>query len=123
MINSNYKVNMQIDRAKLYSLLIKKKIKSSFEPCIRACVIIKYTPDSFNDEGKEISIFVFQKGNIIITGARTKPHILAAYKYINNILVTHYEEVNKKDEKEEEDLIMQLYDNIVAENNINTFTL
>lgn len=123
MINSNYKVNMQIDRAKLYSLLIKKKIKSSFEPCIRACVIIKYTPDTFNDEGKEISIFVFQKGNIIITGARTKPHILAAYKYINNILVTHYEEVNKKDEKEEEDLILKLYDNIVAENNINSFTL
>jgi TATA-box binding protein (TBP) (component of TFIID and TFIIIB) len=120
MINSNYKVNMQIDRAKLYSLLIKKKIKSSFEPCIRACVIIKYTPDTYNDEGKEISIFVFQKGNIIITGARTRPHILAAYKYINNILVTHYEEVNKKDEKEEEDLILQLYDNIVAENNINS---
>lgn len=120
MINSNYKVNMQIDRAKLYSLLIKKKIKSSFEPCIRACVIIKYTPDTFNDEGKEISIFVFQKGNIIITGARTRPHILAAYKYINNILVTHYEEVNKKDEKEEEDLILQLYDNIVAENNISS---
>lgn len=124
MINSNYKVNMQIDRAKLYSLLIKKKIKSSFEPCIRACVIIKYTPETYNDEGKEISIFVFQKGNIIITGARTKPHILAAYKYINNILVTHYDEVNKKDEKEEEDLILQLYDNIVAENNItSTFTL
>jgi TATA-box binding protein (TBP) (component of TFIID and TFIIIB) len=120
MINSNYKVNMQIDRAKLYSLLIKKKIKSSFEPCIRACVIIKYTPELLNDEGKEISIFVFQKGNIIITGARTRPHILAAYKYINNILVTHYEEINKKDEKEEEDLILQLYDNIVAENNINS---
>jgi TATA-box binding protein (TBP) (component of TFIID and TFIIIB) len=124
MINSNYKVNMQIDRAKLYSLLLKKKIKSSFEPCIRACVIIKYTPEQLNDEGKEISIFVFQKGNIIITGARTKPHILAAYKYINNILVTHYEEINKKDEKEEEDLILQLYDNIVAENNINaSYTL
>ena len=44
MINSNSQVNMNIDRDKLYSLLNKKKIKCSYEPCIRACVIIKYTP-------------------------------------------------------------------------------
>jgi hypothetical protein len=44
MINSNYQVNMNIDREKLYSLLNKKKIKSSYEPCIRACVIVKFTP-------------------------------------------------------------------------------
>jgi len=114
MINSNYKVNMQIDRTKLYNLLLKKKIKASFEPCIRACVIIKYTPLENNDEEKEISIFVFQKGNIIITGARTKNHILSASKYINNILLTHHNEISKKDEKEEEELIMKLH-NIVLE--------
>jgi TATA-box binding protein (TBP) (component of TFIID and TFIIIB) len=120
MINSNYKVNMQIDRAKLFSLLLKKKIKSSFEPCIRACVIIKYTPIVDNDELKEISIFVFQKGNIIITGARRKSHIMAAYKYINNILITHSEEISKKDEKDEEDLILDLYNDILkdAENGL-----
>jgi len=122
MINSNYKVNMQIDRSKFFSLLLKKKIKSSFEPCIRACVIIKYTPDVDNDELKEISIFVFQKGNIIITGARRRSHILAAYKYINNILVTHSEEISKKDEKDEEDLILDLYNDILkdAENGLIT---
>lgn len=120
MINSNYKVNMQIDRAKLFSLLLKKKIKSSFEPCIRACVIIKYTPAIDNQESKEISIFVFQKGNIIITGARRKSHIMAAYKYINNILITHSEEISKKDEKDEEDLILDLYNDILkdAENGL-----
>jgi TATA-box binding protein (TBP) (component of TFIID and TFIIIB) len=115
MINSNYKVNMQIDRAKLFSLLLKKKIKSSFEPCIRACVIIKYTPEIDNDELKEISIFVFQKGNIIITGARRKSHIMASYKYINNILVTHSEEISKKEEKDEEDLILDLYNDILKD--------
>ena len=116
MINSNYKVNMQIDRTKLYNLLIKKKIKSSFEPCIRACVIIKYTPIENNDEEKEISVFVFQKGNIIITGARTKNHILAASKYINNILLTHVDEISKKDEKEEEELILKLHSAVLKEN-------
>jgi len=115
MINSNYKVNMQIDRSNLYELLLKKKIKSSFEPCIRACVIIKYTPVENNIEEKEVSIFVFQKGNIIITGARTKNHIISACKYINNILLVHYDEINKKDEKEEEDLILKLHKCVMKE--------
>ena len=118
MINSNYKVNMQIDRTKLYNLLVKKKIKSSFEPCIRACVIIKYTPVENNEEEKEISVFVFQKGNIIITGARTKNHILSASKYINNILLTHIDEISKKDEKEEEDLILKLHSAVLKENSM-----
>ena len=116
MINSNYKVNMQIDRSKLYNLLMKKKIKSSYEPCIRACVIIKYTPLENNDEEKEISVFVFQKGNIIITGARTKNHILAASNYINNILYTHHNDISKKDEKEEETLIFKLHNIVIKEN-------
>jgi TATA-box binding protein (TBP) (component of TFIID and TFIIIB) len=115
MINSNYKVNMQIDRSKLFSLLLKKKIKSSFEPCIRACVIIKYIPIVDNDDLKEISIFVFQKGNIIITGARRKSHILVAYKYINNILISHSEEISKIDEKDEENLILDLYNDILKD--------
>lgn len=117
MINSNYKVNMQIDRSKLFNLLIKKKIKSSFEPCIRACVIVKYTPDIDNTEQKEISIFIFQKGNIIITGSRRRTHILSAYKYINNILITHSEEISKNDEKDDENLILNLYNNILSDVN------
>jgi len=118
MINSNYKVNMQIDRAKLYNLLLKKKIKCSFEPCIRACVIIKFSPNvNINPEGKEISIFVFQKGNIIITGARKREHILDAYKYMNNILVTHTDEICKKDEKIEEDTILNIYNDILVDIN------
>jgi TATA-box binding protein (TBP) (component of TFIID and TFIIIB) len=115
MINSNYKVNMQIDRAKLFSLLLKKKIKSSFEPCIRACVIIKQTPEVDNSDEKEISIFVFQKGNIIITGARSKSHILSAYKYMNNILVTHSDDISKNDEKDDEELILDMYNDILKD--------
>ena len=117
MINSNYKVNMQIDRAKLYSLLIKKKIKSSFEPCIRACVIIKYTPTLDNIENKEISIFIFQKGNIIITGSRSKSHILSTYNYINDILIKHRDEITKNNNDNETE-ILNLYSNIMNEVNI-----
>jgi len=118
MINSNYQVSMQIDRDKLYNLLIKKKIKSSYEPCIRACVIIKYIPTVDNLEHKEVSVFIFQKGNIIITGARSQSHILSAYNYMNEIILTHKDEIIKKDEKEEEELILDIYQDILKEINI-----
>ncbi len=118
MINSNYQVAMQLDRDKLYNLLLKKKIKSSYEPCIRACVIIKYVPAKENLEQKEVSVFVFQKGNIIITGARSQSHIISAYNYMNDILLTHKDEIIKKDEKEEEELILDLYKDIMKEVNI-----
>lgn len=118
MINSNYKINMMIDRDKLYSLLLKKKIRSSYEPCSRACVIIKYVPDVDNVDMKDVSIFIFQLGNIIITGAKSGSHIISSYNYINNILSTHYEDILKKDEKKDENLILNLYDNIMDEVNI-----
>jgi len=115
MINSNYKVNMQIDRDKLYNLLLKKKIKSSYEPCIRACVIIKYTPIKENPAQKEVSIFIFKKGNIIITGARSRSQIISAYDYMNDILLTHTDDIIKKDEQEEEDLILDIYKDIMKD--------
>ena len=118
MINSNYKVSMQLDRDKLYNLLLKKKVKSSYEPCIRACVIIKYVPLVENIEQKEVSIFVFQKGNIIITGARSQSHIISSYNYMNEILLTHKDEIIKKDEKEEEELILDIYKDILKEINV-----
>ena len=100
MINSNYRVNLQIDRSKFYNLLLKKKISASYEKCIRACVIIKYCPKEENPMEKEISIFVFQKGNIIITGAKSRKHISSAYQYLNKIILEHVEEISKKNEKE-----------------------
>ena len=122
MINSNYKVNMNIDRDKLYSLLIKKKIKCSYEPCIRACVIIKYTPIEDNLDQKVVSIFIFQKGNIIITGSRSKNHIISSYEYINNILKTHFDEITNKN-SEEDNEILKIYSNIMDDVKIGVIKL
>jgi TATA-box binding protein (TBP) (component of TFIID and TFIIIB) len=97
MINSNYKIDLVINREKFYNLLVKKKIKASYEPSIRACVIVKYCPKVDNDAEKEISIFIFEKGNIIITGAKTQGHILTSFNYINNIIVEHCSEIKKTD--------------------------
>ena len=64
MINSNYMVNLMIDRSKLYSLLLMKKIKTSYEKCVRACVNIKYVPPIHNEEEQDVSVFIFEKGEI-----------------------------------------------------------
>ena len=116
MINSNYKVNMMIDRNKLFNLLLRKKIKASYEKCIRACVIIKYIPSNDNIEEKEVSIFVFEKGNIIITGARNYSHIIDSYNYVNGILIEHVDDIIKIDDDIEGKLILKLYEDIFKEN-------
>jgi len=116
MINSNYQVNMMIDRNKLFNLLLQKKIKASYEKCIRACVIIKYVPLNDNTEEKEVSIFIFEKGNIIITGARNYHHIVDSYNYVNNILLEHADDIIKKDDIFEGTLLLKLYDEIFKEN-------
>jgi TATA-box binding protein (TBP) (component of TFIID and TFIIIB) len=116
MINSNYQVNMMIDRNKLFNLLLRKKIKASYEKCIRACVIIKYIPIHDNVEEKEVSIFIFEKGNIIITGARNYHHINDSYNYVNSILIEHSDDIIKKDDIIEGTLLLKLYDDIYKEN-------
>ena len=118
MINTNYTLSLLIDREKLYKLLLLKKIKAIYEPCIRACVIIKYTPLENNLEEKEVSIFIFQEGNIIITGARSISHILSAYYYTNNILTTHKDDILKKEEKQEGEITMKLYNDIMKNVNL-----
>lgn len=91
MINSNFRVGFLINRETLYSLLTKMEIRCTFEPCIHACVNIK-----FNYKNKDtISIFVFESGSIIITGAKTKDHIVEAHKFITKILYENYYNIVK----------------------------
>ncbi len=116
MINSNYTVNMHIDRKKLYNILLKRKEKAIYEQLTRACVIVKFMPREENPNMKEISIFIFQKGNIIITGAKSKKHITSAYDYLNNILLNHKNEIIKKTDEEEKCELMNLYDSVMTEN-------
>jgi TATA-box binding protein (TBP) (component of TFIID and TFIIIB) len=113
MILVNYRVRVQINRANLYNLLIKKKIKSSYEKAIRACVNIKYKPP--NNE-KEISIFVFQKGNILIAGAKNKENLINAYNFINDIIINHIDEIINIDDDEKEKDIMKFYYEVLEEN-------
>jgi TATA-box binding protein (TBP) (component of TFIID and TFIIIB) len=115
MIYCNYRIQFEIDREKLYDLLKKKKAKCIYEPCIRACVTIKFIPTQDNIDSKEVSIFIFKKGNIIITGARSKKQVLEAYNYINNIFIIHKDEIIKKSDDEEENMIFKFYDDVLKD--------
>jgi TATA-box binding protein (TBP) (component of TFIID and TFIIIB) len=93
MINSNFHIGFLINRENLYELLSKDGIRCSFEPCIHACVNIKY-----NYKNKDtISIFVFESGSIVITGAKSKSHIVEAYKFITKVLYENYDNIVKND--------------------------
>lgn len=98
MINSNFGVGYHINRDSLYSILKSRNVSCRYEPLIHACVNIKLPNVDENDKTtKTPSIFVFQSGNIIITGARYQNQIISAYKYIMKILNDNYDKIVKKD--------------------------
>jgi TATA-box binding protein (TBP) (component of TFIID and TFIIIB) len=107
----HYKVNICINRNKLYELLLKKKLKVMYEPCIRACVTLKYCPKIDNPDKKDISIFFFEKGNIIITAVKSRDQIIETYEYINNILTTHKNEIIKPNHN-----IIDIYNEMINNN-------
>jgi TATA-box binding protein (TBP) (component of TFIID and TFIIIB) len=91
MINSNFNIGFKVDRDKLYELITTKNIaECSYDPIIHACVNIKYECDN-----KTVSIFVFESGSIIITGANNGKHILDAYNFINKLLCNNYKQIYK----------------------------
>ncbi|CAH6420343.1 Transcription (TATA-box-binding) factor TFIID [uncultured virus] len=101
MINSNFKLNYKIDRKKLDKLLKRNHsrrtrdkeigfVECKYEPTSgHSCVNIKFR---YNEKDRP-SIFVFQTGAIIITGAKNLHQIIQAYHFIHRILERYFDEV------------------------------
>lgn len=101
MINSNFYLDYKVDRLKLAKLLKTNHNRKTIDKEIgyvefkhkpnggHSCVNIKY---KYNELYKP-SIFVFQTGAIIITGAKNLYHIINAYHYIMLILKTYMSEI------------------------------
>lgn len=97
MINCNFRMDYKIDKKKLHKLLKKnhdqntkdKKlgpIECKYEPTGgHSCVNIKYK----YDEITKVSIFVFQTGSIIITGAKNFRQIIVTYRFIHKVLARY----------------------------------
>ncbi len=89
MINSNFEIEMKIDRLRLEKKLLEANINAKYAPETHAGVIIKH---KYNDN-EDVSIFVFQSGSIIITGALHRNHIISSYIFITKFLYENYNEV------------------------------
>lgn len=92
MINSGFELKYEINRDNMYNELIKNNIECRFEPSIHAGVNIKYIPPS---SPKKVSIFVFESGNIIITGAKNIDSIIETYNYILNFIKSNKKIIEK----------------------------
>jgi len=98
MINCNFDAGYKIDREELFSITKKNNITATYEPGRHACVNIKYQymcPKEIND--KQISIFVFESGKVIITGSSKRDHIVKAYDFITNLLLINKKEILLED--------------------------
>jgi TATA-box binding protein (TBP) (component of TFIID and TFIIIB) len=94
MINTNFNGQYQINRNKLFQLLLEKDIDVSFDPIIHASVNIKY--ELLNANSKSISIFVFESGSITIAGSNSYDEVLEAYEFICKFIYTNYNKLLTK---------------------------
>lgn len=111
MINCNYHICIKIKREKLHEILsVKRKDTCLFESSIGAYVSIKYKPKNCD---RVVTISLFEKGNISITGAKNISNVCEAHDFINGIIVDHVNDVFKsyRDENDD-DLLFQLYDEV-----------
>ena len=102
MINSGFKMPFSNDRSKLAEKLLNDNWDVSYDRNIHASVIIKlsYNVKKKNNDivKKEVTILVFEKGSIIITGANKCDQIENAYNIINKYLLENYKDIYKKQE-------------------------
>lgn len=113
LINSDFKVNLEIKRDILYKILIYDyNIICSYEPCIYPGVKIQYfwnenkngkckchehcSGKKSNAVCKKITIAVFQSGCIIITGANTIEQVDDSYKFICETIESNMLHLYKK---------------------------
>ena len=85
---------------------------------MRACVIVKYKPEYNNELEKEVTICVFEKGSVKISGARNLDNMRESYNYMNKLILQNIDEIIKNDEDEEISTILELYEEVKTMFNI-----
>jgi TATA-box binding protein (TBP) (component of TFIID and TFIIIB) len=86
LINSNFNCGYEINRDKLYTLLINKyNINACYDPCSYPGIQCKYNILTNNDT-ITISYMIFRTGSILIVGKCNEDQLYEAYNYLKNIL-------------------------------------
>jgi len=122
LINTDFSIGAKLRRDMLHRTLVETyRLSSSFESAIYQGVKTKYFYNDAklpgtapghcactklcNGKGdgatlgacKKITISSFQTGNVIVTGGRTMEQTNEAYEFIKRVLVTHQEELLRKE--------------------------
>ncbi len=116
LINSDFKIGLELRRNRLHALLTNMGIRTTFEPCIYPGVKIDFFWNTVvqqnvvgicpctvecsgrgrgdgNGKCRRVTIAVFESGCIIITGAHTMEQLDAAYNFIVGFIDAHFTEV------------------------------
>jgi TATA-box binding protein (TBP) (component of TFIID and TFIIIB) len=121
MINAVYYISVPINRDNLFEILKKNKIKCIYDSVVASCVVVKkQCGDIDTPEGKEVSIFIFEKGSIMIKGAKNMDNIVEAYDFMNKFLFEHIDEITKKID---ETKIMDTYKDVLVKNSHKLYEL
>lgn len=90
MINCNYAIGFSLNRKKLHQKLQADNHDNCYDPSNHAAVTMTHSSG--------VSIFIFEKGSIVITGARNCVQIKIAYDFINIYLLNNYHIIRKNDD-------------------------
>jgi TATA-box binding protein (TBP) (component of TFIID and TFIIIB) len=124
MINSNYTLGFNIDRAKLH-LILKRKyniyatLESTYQAvksyyffdsgnqnnngvckCEVPCFVIKEQHKGQTPTCSQVTIAVFRTGAVIITGGCTLEQTMVAYRFINSVIKDNFNLIYQKNEQE-----------------------
>jgi len=97
MINSNFSVPFRINREKLYNIARNDDFICVYDSVKHAAVKIKYNCPS--NKSTFVSILIFGKGSIIITGANNCIQIKEGYDFIHKYLLLNIYKIMKVDLK------------------------
>lgn len=90
MMNCKIDVGFKINRLALFNLINSMEFKTliKFDPLRHASVSIKFDDLEKTDKiKKEVSIFIFEKGTILINGSTNYKDLIKAYKFIMLIVL------------------------------------
>ena len=96
LINSNFNCGFNINREKLYDILINKyNVNAVYDPCSYPgiqCSYYKNTTNNTNNNNNNIKIsyMTFRTGSILIVGKCELDLLYEVYNFIKNILITDF---------------------------------
>lgn len=108
MINSNFNIKWYIDLSKLNKIFEETiNVLSRYEPDTYPAINLKYMENEVN-----VSMFIFNSGNVVITGAKSINEVKSAYIFIISILNRHKDAIYVKENeiiKDNKDIIVHGY--------------